>query len=103
MAEAGGPRRAAVPALVAGFAAIYLIWGSTYLAMKLAVESLPPFLMGGVRFLLAGLILYGLRRAQGVPAPGRQQWGWALATGGLLFVGGNGLVAWGQQQQVPSG
>ena len=53
-------------AILLAFAAVYVVWGSTYLAMRLAVESLPPFLMGGARFVLAGLILYGLRRAQGV-------------------------------------
>jgi drug/metabolite transporter (DMT)-like permease len=97
MDDSASSRRAALPALIAGFAAIYLIWGSTYLGTKIAVQTLPPFLMAGTRFLLAGLFLYSLRRGQGVARPGREQWRSALLTGALLFLGGNGLVTWGQQ------
>jgi drug/metabolite transporter (DMT)-like permease len=90
------------PALVAGFAALYLIWGSTYLGIKFAVESLPPFLMAGWRFVGAGLVLYLVLRFQGVRASGAH-WGAAVVSGALLLLGGNGLVTWGQQQGVPSG
>lgn len=88
--------------IVIAFAAIYVIWGSTYLAIRFAIETIPPFLMGGVRFLLAGGILYVVLRWRGVPAPPRHQWGAALIVGGLLLFGGNGgvIVA---EQFVPSG
>jgi drug/metabolite transporter (DMT)-like permease len=102
MEEPAAPRRAALPALVAGFAVIYLVWGSTYLGMKFAVQTLPPFLMAGVRFVVAGSILYALRRAQGVRRPEGMQWRGALVTGALMLLGGNGLVCWAQQT-VPSG
>src|SRR5512139_1644919 len=83
------------------FAAIYLIWGSTYLAIRFAIETIPPFLMGGVRFLLAGGVLYAVLRWRGVRAPSRRQWQAALIVGGLLLFGGNGgvIVA---EQYVPS-
>jgi drug/metabolite transporter (DMT)-like permease len=93
---------ARLPALVVGFAAIYLIWGSTYLGIKFAVETLPPFLMAGVRFVTAGLLLYGWLRFRGEPRPSARLGTSALIGGALLLVGGNGLVTWGQQT-VPSG
>lgn len=86
-----------LPALVAGFAALYLLWGSTYLGIKLAVETLPPLLMAGGRFVLAGGVLYGLLRWRGVAAPTWRQWRASLVCGALLLLGGNGLVTWGQQ------
>ncbi len=84
------------------FAAIYLIWGSTYLAIRFAIETIPPLLMGGVRFLMAGGVLYVVLRLRGVPAPTRVHWRSALVVGGLLLFGGNGgvIVA---EQLVPSG
>jgi drug/metabolite transporter (DMT)-like permease len=87
--------------IVIAFAAVYLIWGSTYLAIRFAIESIPPYLMGGVRFLLAGGILYAVLRWRGVPAPSRWQWRGAAIVGGLLLWGGNGgvMVA---EQYVPS-
>lgn len=88
--------------LVAAFAAVYVIWGSTYLAIRYAVETMPPFLMGGVRFLLAGAMLYAWSRARGGAAPTRAQWRAATITGVLLLVGGNGSVVW-SEQHVPSG
>ncbi len=88
--------------LVLGFAIIYFVWGSTYLAIKFAVQTLPPFLMAGVRFLLAGSLLYGWLRTHGVAAPTRLHWRLAIVTGIFLLLGGNGLVTWGQQT-VPSG
>lgn len=77
--------------------ALYLIWGSTFIGMKFAIESFPPFLMGALRFLFAGSLLYGLLRARGTPNPTLQQWGGAGAIGILLLAGGNGGVAYAEQ------
>jgi drug/metabolite transporter (DMT)-like permease len=82
--------------------AIYIVWGSTYLAIRFAVESIPPFLMAGTRFLISGLILFIWRRAAGDPMPTRRQWRSAVIVGLLLLLGGNGLVSWAEQH-VPSG
>ncbi len=84
------------------FAAIYLIWGSTYLAIRIAVETLPPFLMAGVRFALAGAVLYLWARLRGTERPTAAHWRAAATLGGLLLVGGNGLVSWAEIR-VPSG
>ncbi|MRR30370.1 EamA family transporter, partial [bacterium] len=70
--------------------AVYLIWGSTYMAIRFAVETIPPFLMAGTRFLVAGSILVIWRRLAGDPAPTRQQWHSAAIVGLLLLMGGNG-------------
>jgi drug/metabolite transporter (DMT)-like permease len=88
--------------LVAAFAAIYLIWGSTYLAIAFAIETIPPFLMAGGRFLLAGGALYAWARWKGDPRPRLAQWGWAFFLGGLFFLVGNGAVTW-VEQELPSG
>lgn len=88
--------------LVLAFAAVYLIWGSTYLAIRLAIETLPPFLMAGVRFLVAGILLYAWARWRGAPRPARTHWLAAAAVGGLMLLGGNGGVVWAEQR-VPSG
>jgi drug/metabolite transporter (DMT)-like permease len=82
--------------------AIYLAWGSTYLAIHYAVQSIPPFFMTGTRFLVAGLILYTWRRLAGDPAPTRVQWRSGAIIGNLLLVGGIGVVSWAEQY-VPSG
>jgi drug/metabolite transporter (DMT)-like permease len=82
--------------------AIYIAWGSTYLAIRFAVESIPPFFMAGTRFLVAGLIVYTWRRLAGDPAPTRIQWRSAAVIGVFLLVGGNGGVSWAEQH-VPSG
>ncbi len=97
--EAKAPSRAA---LVAAFAAIYIIWGSTYLGIRFAVETLPPFLMAGARFLIAGGLMYGWSRARGASRPDRRTWISAAIIGALLLLGGNGLVTWAEQT-VPSG
>lgn len=89
-------------ALIAGFAAIYLIWGSTYLGIRIAVETMPPFLMAGVRFLVAGSIIaafIGFTRGFRATA---KQWRDNAIVGGFLCLGGNGLVSWAEQK-VPSG
>src|SRR4051812_43301360 len=95
-------RATPLPALIAGFATLYLLWGSTFLAIQFAIESLPPLLLAGGRFLSAGVILYGVLRLRGVAAPTAQQWRAGAVTGALLLLGGNGMVTWGQQT-VPSG
>lgn len=84
-------------ALILAFAAVYIIWGSTYLAIRVAVESLPPFLMAGSRFLVAGAVLFAWARWRGAPAPTRGNWRGAVVVGGLLLLGGNGLVTWAEQ------
>ena len=78
--------------------AIYLIWGSTYLAIRFAVDTIPPFLMAGTRFLIPGLLLVIWRRAAGDPAPTRRQWLSTAFIGLLLLLGGNGLVSWAEQR-----
>jgi drug/metabolite transporter (DMT)-like permease len=78
------------------FAAVYLIWGSTYLAIRYAVESIPPFLMAGTRSLAAGLILYAFARARGAVAPTFLHWRNAAIAGVLLLTIGNGGVTWAE-------
>jgi drug/metabolite transporter (DMT)-like permease len=90
------------PRVLAAFAALYLIWGSTYLAIRFGLETLPPFLMAGTRFVVAGGLLYGFLRIRGIPAPSRRHWGSAAVVGLLLLLGGNGGVVWAQQR-VDSG
>lgn len=88
--------------LVVAFAVLYVVWGSTYLGMAVAIESMPPLAMAAVRFAIAGGLLMAVLRLTGTPAPTLPQWRSAAVTGGLLFLGGNGLVCWAQQT-VPSG
>ncbi len=88
--------------LVTAFLAIYIIWGSTYLAIAFAIHSLPPFLMAAGRFLLAGGALFLWARFRGAPRPSRSQWMWALLLGALFFLVGNGAVVW-VEQRLPSG
>jgi drug/metabolite transporter (DMT)-like permease len=77
--------------------ALYIIWGSTYLAMRIALLGFPPFLMAGVRFLIAGSILFLILRVRGNRAPTRKQWIGAAIIGTLLLAGGNGGVAFSEQ------
>lgn len=92
--EAPRPSRLAV---VMALLALYVIWGSTYYAMRVALETMPPFLMAGPRFLLAGLGMYAFLRARGAPAPTRAQWIGATKIGLLLLTAGNGAVAIAEQ------
>ncbi len=87
---------------VAAFAAIYVLWGSTYLAIRFAVETIPAFLMAGTRHVAAGAILYALARRRGAPVPTRRNWKAAAGIGALLLLGGNGLVSWAETR-MPSG
>lgn len=90
------------PLILAAFAAIYLVWGSTYLAVKFAIATFPPFTMMGVRCLFAGGILYGWARWRGAEPPTGAQWAFGSLVGAALFVVGGGGVVWAQQR-VPSG
>ena len=84
--------------IVAAFAAVYVIWGSTYFGIAVAVETIPPFPMVAVRQLAAGTILYTLTRALGATPPTSPEWRGALVGGVLLLAVGNGLVAWAEQR-----
>jgi drug/metabolite transporter (DMT)-like permease len=88
--------------VVTAFAAVYIVWGSTYLAIRYAVETIPPFLMGGARFLVSGAILYAWLRATRAPRPAARQWRDASIAGILMLCAGNGAVAWAEEL-VPSG
>ncbi|MDB6069181.1 MAG: protein of unknown function transrane [Verrucomicrobiales bacterium] len=88
--------------VIAAFAAVYIIWGSTYFGITVAVQTIPPFLMAGTRFLIAGGGLYWVLRRFGIAAPTRPQWKTGVIVGGLLIFGGNGGVSW-VQGRVPSG
>jgi drug/metabolite transporter (DMT)-like permease len=97
-----GPATSSRTALLLAFAAIYLIWGSTYLAIRVAVETLPPFTMAGARFVVAGLLLYGWLAGLGRARATSRQWLENAVIGALLLAGGNGLVVWAEQK-IPSG
>ena len=88
--------------IVIAFAAIYLIWGTTYLAMRVAVQTIPPFTVGASRFLVAGGLTLLFLRMRGVPSPSLKQWKNSALIGCLLMVGGTGLVMWAVQE-IPSG
>jgi drug/metabolite transporter (DMT)-like permease len=81
---------------------VYIVWGSTYLAIRFAVESMPPFLMAAVRFLIAGGILFVWRKLSGDKMPTKIEWRSAAIVGLLLLTGGNGNVVWAEQR-VASG
>ena len=91
---AAPPSRALV---LAAFGVVYIVWGSTYLAIRVAIESIPPFLMAGTRFLVAGALMYGWSRMRGAPRPGRPAWRAALLLGALFLLFGNGGVVWAEQ------
>ncbi len=99
----GGPRPVPSTAkIVTAFAAVYILWGSTFLAIRFAVATLPPFLMAGTRHLIAGAVLYPLARLRSGEQPSRANWSAAALMGALLLFGGNGGVSWAEQH-VPSG
>lgn len=88
------PARPAVdPRLILSLLAVYVIWGSTYYAMRVAVHGLPPMLMGAMRFIAAGAMLLGIARLRGAAWPTARQWLISLPIGALFFIGGNGFVA----------
>jgi drug/metabolite transporter (DMT)-like permease len=88
--------------IILAFAALYVIWGSTYLAILFAIQSIPPFLMAGTRFLLAGAIMYAVARWRGEPKPVAGTWRTALIVGGCLLLCGNGGVTIAEKW-VPTG
>lgn len=88
--------------VIAAFAAVYIVWGSTYLAIRYAVETIPPFTMGGARFLVSGAILYAWTRLRGAPRATAREWRDAAVSGILMLCAGNGAVAWAEER-VPSG
>ena len=90
------------PRIILAFAAIYLIWGSTYLGILFAIQSIPPFLMAGARFFISGLIMYGIAQFGGAPRPTFVTWRSALIAGGCLLLCGNGAVTI-SEQWVPTG
>ncbi|MEZ5316234.1 MAG: EamA family transporter [Vicinamibacterales bacterium] len=84
------------------FLAVYLLWGSNYLAMKIGVESIPPLMLAGVRSLIGGLLLFGWGIWRGGAGPTRREWGIASVIGGCMFLGAHGGLFWAIQR-VPSG
>jgi len=91
--ETEAPSRAHV---VLALLSVWILWGSTYYAIRIAVEALPPFLMAGTRFVLAGVILGAFALSRGAAWPRREHWGPALVCGALLMLGSNGLVCWAE-------
>jgi drug/metabolite transporter (DMT)-like permease len=99
------PPRAVTPAVWGALVTVYILWGSTYLAIREAIDTMPPFLMASVRFLVAGGLLYAVAVGRGDRVGDRPrwpQWRSAIVVGGLLLVGGNGGVVW-SEQHIPSG
>ena len=105
MTHAGFPSRTAQEQsrvrLILAFIAVYVVWGSTYLFIRWAVETLPPFLMAGARFAVAGAILYAWAKLRGSPTPSGPEVRGAAIAGLFLLLGGNGAVVWAEQR-VPS-
>ena len=94
--------RPSTAALVAAFAAVYILWGSTYLGIRFAIETLPPFLTQGIRFMAAGVVMYAWAHLAGAPRLSRREWGGGVVTGALLFLCGTGSVIWAEHF-IPSG
>ena len=94
--------RASRGQLVAAFAAVYVLWGSTYLGIRFSMETLPAFTTQGVRFILAGIVMFAWARAKGQALPTRSQWFGSAVTGALLFLCGTGAVIWAERV-LPSG
>jgi drug/metabolite transporter (DMT)-like permease len=94
------PRRSLV---VVSLVAVYLVWGSTYLGVKVALDGFPPFLLNGSRLVVAGALLYPIARRRGRARPTARQWRDSAIVGGILFIGGLGLVTVAQEVGVGSG
>jgi drug/metabolite transporter (DMT)-like permease len=90
------------PRLILSLAAVYVIWSSTYLAIRIALVDLPPLLAASLRFVAAGLVLLAIAKRRGAAWPSAREWLAVAPIGGLLFLGGNGLVSIAQQS-VSSG
>src|SRR5947209_6297802 len=94
--------RPAVGKIFLAFTIIYLVWGSTYLAIRVGVREMPPFLMAGLRFTVAGLALYVWKRLRGVRSPSWREWRAATLLGALMFLMDYACLFWAEQR-VPSG
>jgi drug/metabolite transporter (DMT)-like permease len=88
--------------LLLAFAIIYFVWGSTFLAIRVGVREVPPFLLAGLRFLIAGIVLYGWMRAKGTASPTMREWRSVTLIALLIFVFDYGLLFWAEKR-VPSG
>jgi len=88
--------------ILLAFSIIYFVWGSTFLAIRIGVHEVPPFLLAGVRFFTAGLVLYAWLRLKGTPAPSPREWVSASVLGALIFLLDYGCLFWAEQR-VPSG
>jgi drug/metabolite transporter (DMT)-like permease len=88
--------------VLAAFAAIYIVWGSSFLAIRVGLETIPPFLLAAIRFTTAGALLYLWTRWHGVPTPSRREWRSATLLGTILFLASYGLLFWAEQR-VASG
>src|SRR5277367_528259 len=100
--EVRGTKPPSRASILLGFAAIYLIWGSTYLGIRVAIETMPPVLMAGMRFAVAGVLLFGFLIARGSPWPTATQWKYQIVAGLFLLLGGNAVVSWAELR-TPSG
>ncbi|MCL2777073.1 MAG: EamA family transporter [Polyangiaceae bacterium] len=87
---------------VLAVAAIWFLWGSTYLAMRVAVTEMPPFGLAGARFVVAGIAILGFARLRGEPGPSRRSWLIAIPAGILLFLGGNGFIVFAEEKMPSS-
>src|SRR5438874_9122337 len=83
--------------IIVAFAALYLIWGSTFLGIRFAIETIPPFLMAGSRFVLAGMIMFGIAWWQGISKSSWANWRTSLVIGACLLLAGNGGVTISEQ------
>ncbi len=88
--------------ILVAFGVIYFVWGSTFLAIRVGVHEVPPFLLAAMRFFVAGIVLYGWMRMKGTPSPSKREWAAATLLGTLIFLLDYGCVFWAEQR-VPSG
>jgi len=95
-------RKASALQIALALGAVYVLWGSTYLAIAVAIRTIPALLMAGARYLTAGALLYGWARWRGAGRPLAIHWRSAVVVGGLLLLGGNGGLVWAEQR-VPTG
>jgi len=93
MAAPSLSRSSKTPLVWAALLTVYVVWGSTYFGIRIAIDSLPPLGMLGIRFLIAGLLLYGVLRLRGVPAPTQPEWRASAVVGSLLLTAATGMVA----------
>jgi drug/metabolite transporter (DMT)-like permease len=88
--------------ILLAFAIIYFVWGSTFLAIRVGVHEVPPFLLAALRFLVSGIVLYAWMRLKGTPSPSRREWAGATLLGTLIFLIDYGCLFWAEKR-VPSG